>query len=59
MSIKIKKIPFDGNQDSWHMWSRIFLAKLTVQGGRRILDGTVKVVSDKEILKKGSNVTTE
>ncbi len=35
---KLKIIPFDGKQENWHMWSRKFKSKLSIQGSRYLLE---------------------
>ena len=45
---KIRIIPFDGKRENWHMWSRKFLCKLTIQGNRNILLG------DDEVKEEGT-----
>ena len=46
----IRTIPFDGKQDAWYMWSRIFIAKYESSGSGDILDGSCKVPDDSESL---------
>ena len=43
---KIKILPFNGEKKNWHMWSRKFLCKLTVQGCRDILQEDIEIKSE-------------
>ena len=43
---KIKILPFNGEKQNWHMWSRKFLYKLTFQGCRDILQEDQEIKSE-------------
>ena len=43
---KIKILPFNGEKQNWHMWSRKFLCKITVQGFRDILQEDQEIKSE-------------
>ena len=49
----VKVIPFDGAQDSWHMWSRRFLAKSQAAGTKKYL------LSSKDVPKHGEVLDTD
>ena len=46
----VRVIPFDGLQDSWHMWSRRFLAKSQAAGTKKYLLSSKDVPKDGEML---------
>ena len=43
---KIKILPFNGEKQNWHMWSRKFFCKLTIQGCRDILQEYQEIKSE-------------
>ena len=42
----IRTLPVDGKKSSWHMWSRRFLVKLTVQGQIGVITGGITIPTD-------------
>ena len=43
---KIKILPFNGEKQNWHMWSRKFFFNITVQGWRDILQEYQEIKSE-------------
>ena len=46
----VRVIPFDGLQDSWHMWFRRFLVKAQASGTKKYLLFSVDVPVDGAVL---------
>ena len=57
----VRTIPFDGKKASWHMWSRLFLSKLTVQVHINATNGRLTVLYDSEVVIKtlANSITDE